>query len=143
MKIQKHFSIFILLILPLLFACQAIAPTQSTAPKPTVAQSPFPQSTPDIDATQSAQMQNDAQIKLSDNGKTFSYHITDRFSVFLDDTNYPVKNLTCTPDGIIGYVSNGSFRGPDRYPIMFEAAAEGQCVLKDGDFSVTISVAKP
>ena len=88
-------------------------------------------------------MQNAAQIKLSDNGKTFTYHITDRFSVFLDDTKYPVKDLTCMPAGIIGYVSNGSLRGPNNYPIMFEAVAEGQCVLKDGDFSVTIVIAKP
>ncbi len=138
MKTRKYFIVFALLILALASACQAVAPVQPTAIQPTPAQLP----TPDIAATQAAQMQNAAQIKLSDNGKTFTYHLTDRFSVFLDDTNYPVKNLTCTPDGIIGYVSNGSLRGPNKYPIMFEAAAEGQCVLKDGNFSVTIVVAK-
>ena len=85
-------------------------------------------------------MKNSAQIKLSDNGKTFSYHLTDRFSVFLDDSNYPVKDLICLPEGIIGYVSNGSLGGPGRYPIMFEAVAEGQCRLADHDFKVEIQV---
>ncbi len=138
MKTQKHFIAF-LLLLSLASACQTVAPLQPTATQPALVQPPAT----DIAATQSAQMQKTAQIKLSDNGKTFTYHITDRFSVFLDDATYPVKNLSCAPTGIIGYVSNGSFRGPNNYPIMFEAAAEGQCVLKDGDFSVTIVVMNP
>jgi hypothetical protein len=88
-------------------------------------------------------MKNNAQIKLSDNGKTFSYHLTDRFSVFLHDIKYPVKDLTCTPDGIIGYISNGSLGGPGRYPIMFERVAEGKCRLEDHNFHVDIIVTKP
>ncbi len=91
-------------------------------------------------ATLTAQMKNQAQIKLSDNGRTFSYHLTDRFSVFLDDAKYPIKDLTCTPEGIIDYVSNGSLRGPGYYPIMFEAVMEGKCQLKDNDFQVEIIV---
>ena len=85
-------------------------------------------------------MKSDAQIKLSDSGKTFSYHLTDRFSVFLDDIKYPVKDLTCKPDGRIGYVSNGSLGGPGHYPIMFEAVSEGQCQLEDHDFHVDILI---
>ncbi len=96
--------------------------------------------TPDLGATIAAEMQNEAQIKLSDNGGTFSYHPTDRFSVFLDDVKYPVKDLTWVPEGIIGYVSNGSLGGPGRYPIMFEAVAEGTCHLEDHDFHVDIIV---
>jgi hypothetical protein len=98
------------------------------------------QTTPDIGATITTEQKNDAQIKLSENGKTFTYHLTDRFSVFLDDENYPVKDLACTPDGIIGYVSNGSLGGPDHYPIMFEAVSEGTCRLQDHDFHVDIVV---
>jgi len=96
--------------------------------------------TPDTGATITAEMKNDAQIKLSDNNKTFSYHLTDRFSVFLDDTKSPVKDLTCTPEGIIGYISNGSLGGLDRYPIMFEGVAEGKCRLEDHDFHVDIII---
>ena len=139
MKTQKHFIAFALLFLSLASACQAVTYVQPTTTSLALVPSP----TPDIAATQAAQMQNDAQIKLSDNEKTFTYHVTDRFSIFLDDTKYPIKNLTCIPGGVIGYVSNGSFRGPNNYPIMFEAVAEGQCVLKDGIFSATIVVANP
>ena len=121
-------KIFILFFVIFLTACQAA-----------VSASP-PQSTPDIHATITTEMKNNAQIKLSDGGKTFTYHLTDRFSVFLDDTNYPVKDLTCTPDGIIGYVSNGSLGGLGNYPVMFEAVAEGQCSLDDRDFHVDILV---
>ncbi len=108
-------------------ACQAATPIQPT---------------PDRSATITTEMKDSAQIKLSDNGGTFTYRLTDRFSVFLDDTKYPVKDLACMPKGIIGYVSNGSLGGPGRYPIMFEAVAEGTCRLEDHDFDVDI-VVKP
>lgn len=117
----------LLLIALLLSACQAATPT------------PAP-STPDVHATIVTEMKNNAQIKLSDNGKTFTYHLTDRFSVYLDDTKYPVKDLTCTPDGIIGYVSNGSLGGLNNYPVMYEAVAEGTCRLEENGFHVDIVV---
>ena len=122
--IRKFFILFFVILLT---ACQAAA-------------SPPLQSTPDIHATITTEMKNNAQIKLSDNGKTFTYHLTDRFSVYLDDTDYPVQELVCTPDGIIGYVSNGSLGGLGNYPVMFEAVAEGQCSLDDRDFHVDILV---
>ena len=121
-------KLFILFYVILLSACQAAA-----SPPP-------PQSTPDIHATITTEMKDNAQIKLSDNGKMFTYHLTDRFSVYLDDTDYPVQELVCTPDGIIGYVSNGSLGGLGNYPVMFEAVAEGQCSLDDRDFHVDILV---
>jgi hypothetical protein len=79
-------------------------------------------------------------IMLEDNGRTFTYFLTDRFFVFLDDEKYPVDSLDCKPEGIIGYVSNGSFRGPDLYPVYYEAASVGSCTLKDHDFAVKIVV---
>ncbi len=122
---RRRFYIFVLVTI-ILSACQT---TQTKA-------------TPDIGATITTERKNDAQIKLSDNGKSFSYHLTDRFTVFLDDIKYPVKDLACKPDGIIGYVSNGSLGGPDAYPIMFEAVSAGTCRLEDHDFHVDI-VVKP
>jgi len=122
---RKVFSLFLVIFLS---ACRAA--TSATVH----------QSTPDIHATITTEMKNNAQIKLSDNGKTFTYHLTDRFSVFLDDTEYPVPELVCTPDGIIGYVSNGSLGGLNNYPVMFEALAEGQCSLDDRHFHVDILV---
>jgi hypothetical protein len=111
----------------LLSACQGVTAT------------PVP-STPDIHATITTEMKNNAEIKPSDNGKAFTYRLTDRFTVFLDDTKYPVKDLACAPEGIIGYVSNGSLGGLDHYPVMFEAVAEGNCRLEDHDFYVDIHI---
>jgi hypothetical protein len=79
-------------------------------------------------------------IMLEDNGRTYTYYLTNRFFVFLDDEKYPVDSLFCDPEGILLYVSNGSFRGPDLYPIYFEAADIGSCTLKDHDFAVKIVV---
>lgn len=76
----------------------------------------------------------------ADNGKTFTYTPTSRFSTALDEKKHPLKDLRCEPDNIIGYVSNLSVNGPDNYPIGFEAVSNGTCTLKDGDFSVTIHV---
>ncbi len=136
MKTSQILTVFLLLLAPAIFACQAVTqvlPTETSPAVPLI----VTQSTPSSIIAQSP------QIQLSDNGKTFTYRITDRFSVFLDDARHPVANLSCSPDGIIGYVSNGSMRGPNQYPIMFEAVAAGQCMLKDGDFSATIEVVGP
>jgi hypothetical protein len=58
----------------------------------------------------------------------------------LDDAAYPVKDLACSPSGVIGQVSNGSLRGPGLYPVQFEAVQVGECTLADRGFSVTIRV---
>jgi hypothetical protein len=79
-------------------------------------------------------------IMLEDNGRTYTYYVSNRFFVFLDDEKYPVDSLVCDPEGILLYVSNGSFRGPDFYPIYFEAVKVGGCTLKDHDFAVKIVV---
>ncbi len=79
-------------------------------------------------------------IALSDGGRTFTYHVTDRFSVSLDRTRYPVTTLTLTPTGIVGYISNGSINGPEDYPVMFEAVQPGEFLLEARDFRVRIVV---
>ena len=80
-------------------------------------------------------------IALADVGRTFTYRVTDRFSVSLDRTRYPVTTLTATPTGIVGLVSNGSVNGPEDYPVMFEAVQPGECLLEARDFRVRIVVA--
>lgn len=79
-------------------------------------------------------------IALSDGGRTFTYHVTDRFSVSLDGTRYPVTALTLTPTGIVGLISNGSINGPEDYPVMFEAVQPGECRVENRDFRVRIVV---
>ncbi len=97
-----------------------------------------PCSTPEPD------QQNDfinRSISIKDNGKSLFVHVTSRFWIYLDDRIYPLRDLlNSIPDGLIGYISNGSLRGPQCYPIMFEAVHEGRGLLKIGDFQIMIIV---
>jgi hypothetical protein len=80
-------------------------------------------------------------ITIEDNGKTFVTHVTSRFWIYLDDRIYPLRDLlNSIPEGLIGYISNGSIRGPQCYPIMFEAAREGKGLLQIKDFQLSIIV---
>jgi hypothetical protein len=59
-------------------------------------------------------------ITIEDNGKTSIFHVTSRFWIYLDDRIYPLQDLiNSIPEGLIVYISNGSIRGPQCYPIMF------------------------
>ena len=78
-------------------------------------------------------------IHESDSGRTFSYNVGTRFSVFLDETRQPKSELQCAPQGVI------VFRGyapaePPAYAATFEVTELGTCVLTDKDFSATIVV---
>src|SRR5690242_11677349 len=41
-------------------------------------------------------------ITEKDNGKTFTYQITSRFGVTLDESKYPLDQLKCEPEPIFG-----------------------------------------
>ncbi len=79
-------------------------------------------------------------VTAQDNGKTLVVHQTDRFSVFLDDSAYPLNTLQSSPAGVLGVISNGSVRGPNCYPVMFEALTQGQGTLTDGGFVLHVQV---
>jgi hypothetical protein len=80
-------------------------------------------------------------ITSDDNGKTFIAHVTSRFWIYLDDRIYPLRDLLKSiPQGLIGYISNGSIRGPQCYPIMFEAVHEGKGQILLQDFQLSIIV---
>jgi hypothetical protein len=80
-------------------------------------------------------------ITIADNGKTFTTHVTSRFWIYLDDRIYPIPDLfNAIPKGLMGYVSNGSVRGPQCYPVMFEATKEGKGLLQLKDFQLEIVV---
>ena len=141
MKAFLH-ALVLSLLLVILTSC-AISPTpsQQTTTATVTAQ---PASGGSVDSTELVMdiqwMKNNAAITLESNGKTITFPVATRFSVFLDDDKYPVKALTCKPTWVIGYISNGSLRGPGRYPIMYEATAPGECTLRDGNFIVKIVV---
>lgn len=82
-------------------------------------------------------------ITAADNGNTFSYPLTSRFTVILDSTRYPKSELTCAPAGILGSISNIPPVSPPLYAARFETVAQGSCTLSDRDFSVRIVVPAP
>src|SRR4051812_1118899 len=61
-------------------------------------------------------------ISESDNGHTFNYVETSRFTVTLDPTKNPASKLKCSPDGIIGRVAS---EPADSNSVRFEAVREG------------------
>jgi len=80
-------------------------------------------------------------ITIEDNGKTFVIHVTSRFWIYLDDRIYPLRDLlNSIPDGLIDYISNGSIRGPQCYPIKFEAVHPGKGLLQIKDFQLSIII---
>ena len=79
-------------------------------------------------------------ITAADSGKAYSYPITSRFTVELDAAAYPKTELSCTPSGVIGSISNIPAVAPPLYAARFEALAPGTCTLTDRDFLVRISV---
>jgi hypothetical protein len=105
---------------------------------PTLTPLPGPCSTPEPDQL------NDfinRSITIIDNGKSMIVHVTTRFWIYLDDKIYPLHELLKSiPNGLIGYVSNGSIRGPQCYPIMFEAVHEGRGLIQINNFQLFIIV---
>jgi hypothetical protein len=80
-------------------------------------------------------------LTIDDNGKILIIHVTSRFWIYLDDRIYPIQDLlNSMPEGLVGYISNGSIRGPQCYPIMFEAVREGKGLLHIKDFQLSIIV---
>lgn len=80
------------------------------------------------------------EIREKDNHKAFTYTLTSRFLVILDENKYPETELACSPIGIIGKVSNTPAVEPPNYAANFEAVTAGTCQLTSRGFSVTIIV---
>jgi hypothetical protein len=151
---MKRVALFTILGIILLSGCgtpQFAAPTVTQTPIsaspeemqtlqaiPTFTSLAYPCATPGPDAL------NDfikRSITIADNGKTFTTHVTSRFWIYLDDRIYPLPDLfNAIPQGLIGYVSNGSVQGPNCYPVMFEALKEGKGLLHFNDFRLQIVV---
>jgi hypothetical protein len=149
MKLKISLSFPIILLLSSCGNAQpAITPTNA------VAQTPFTLETPETIATftplpagcatPSPDEINDfigQSITDKDNGKTLVTHVTSRFWIYLDDRTYSLPDLMQSlPNGLLGYISNGSIRGPQCYPIMFEAVKEGKGLLQIKNFKLWIVV---
>ena len=97
------------------------------------------QSTPVV-ATPTPQLSQSYEITAADSGQTFTYPLTTRFTVLLNPQDYPVDQLTCQPEGILGRISNVPEVQPPLQAFRFEAVQPGSCTLQAGDFQVTINV---
>jgi hypothetical protein len=82
------------------------------------------------------------EIVAGDNGKSFDFWLTSRFSIVLKESDYPDAHLilTCNPEIVLGRISNVEFVPPDYYVIRYEGSGLGQCTIQNGQFEVTINV---
>jgi hypothetical protein len=154
---MKRIAFLSILLISFLSGCGNVQPTITLTPGPN--QVPVARATEEMQtleavptftslpypcATPAAAELNDfiqRSITIADNGKTFTTHVTSRFWIYLDDRIYPIPDLfNAIPNGFMGYVSNGSVRGPQCYPVMFEATKEGKGLLQLKDFQLQIVV---
>jgi len=81
-----------------------------------------------------------AELRISDAGQTFTYHVGEKFTLLLDGNSYPQAQLSFQPGGVITLDSNAPPAAAPNYAAQFEAVAPGEVMLKNGTFAVTIRV---
>ncbi len=81
-------------------------------------------------------------IVASDNGKTFNFVLTSRFSIVLKEAEFLTENLklNCAPDAVLGRISNVAGVPRDYYEIRYEGSGFGQCIIQNGSFEVTVNI---
>ena len=110
---------------------------------PTQIGSSFSTLSPDQIATDTQYMIDMSKITLVNDQQTVTVTLNSRFFVFLDDEKYPVSELDCKSEWLMGTISNGSLRGPDRYPIYFEPTRTGACWLSNREFGMNLIIVEP
>lgn len=75
------------------------------------------------------------------NGK-FTYRLTSRFTLILDETKHPADQLAvvCTPEHVIGSISNVPSVQKPLYAARFEGVLAGSCLISNGDFSAVVRI---
>jgi len=102
---------------------------------------PFP-AAPQVSMDWTGWTPSPGEIMAGDSGKSFDFWLTSRFSIILNESDYPVANLdlTCNPKIVLGRISNVEPVPPDYYVIRYEGSGLGQCTIQNGQFEVTINV---
>jgi hypothetical protein len=90
--------------------------------------------------TAEPQLSTTYEITEADNGKTFTYAVTSRFSVILDGNKHPPDDFTVAPSGVIGYISNVPSVDPPLQAVRYEGVIPGTCTIRNGDFAVTVRI---
>lgn len=123
----------------LLVSCGSPASTQSpgTTPQPTPT-TPSSQ----ISTTPTLQLTQQYEFTERDSGRTLTYTVTSRFGIILNQQRYPKKNVqvSCTPPGAIGSVSNIPSVMPPLYAIRYQGVQPGLCTIKNGNFLLTVRI---
>ncbi len=121
----------------LLVSCANPTSTQGTTPQRTpttlgnhLSPTPTPQLTQQYDFTEQA------------SGRTITYTVTSRFEIILNQQRYSKKNVqvSCTPPGTLGSVSNLPSVTPPLYVIRYEGVQPGLCTIKNGTFLLTVRI---
>jgi hypothetical protein len=93
-----------------------------------------------VTPTSEPELSTTDEITEADNGKTFTYTVTSRFSVILDGNKYSPDSLSVVPTGIVGYVSNIPDVDPPLWVVRYEGVSPGTCSIRNGDFAVTVRI---
>ena len=121
----------------LLVSCANPASTQGSMPQRTpttpgnhLSITPTPQLTQQYEFTEQA------------SGRTITYTVTSRFEIILNQQRYSKKNVqvSCTPLGTLGSVSNLPSVPPPLYVIRYEGVQPGLCTIKNGTFLLTVRI---
>lgn len=146
-KISLMYIPLCLLMLALLAACGAPGNGGSTTAganqttTTTVATTTTGQPT-SVPTTTTSGMTQQYAFTAQDSGKTITYGVTTRFSLSLDEQQYPRENLqlSCPTQNALSSISNAPYAAPPLYAVGYETVAAGNCTIKDGNFTLTVVV---
>ncbi len=109
-------------------------------------QVPTPQPTATIPgnhlSTATPQLTQQYEFTEQDSGRTVTYSVTSRFGISLNQQKYPKKNLqlSCSPPGTIGSVSNLPSVPPPLYAVRYQGVQPGQWTITNGTFLLTVRI---
>jgi len=77
-----------------------------------------------------------------DSGRTVTYTVTTRLALIFNQKQFPKKNLqlSCTPPGVLGSISNLPSVTPPLYALRYEAVQPGLCTIRNGTFLLTVRI---
>jgi hypothetical protein len=79
-------------------------------------------------------------LRADDSGKVFVFHPTDRFALILPKTVVASTTADCSPQGVLGMISNIPTVPDTDSVTRFAAVSPGVCMLTWGNFKATVRV---
>jgi hypothetical protein len=137
--VRSTFTIWVLWSLAsiLLVSCAHPVSTSGTLPPQTPTSSNIPLST-----TPTPRLTQQYEFTEQDSGRMVTYTVTSRFGINLNQQRYPKKNIqiSCTPPGTLGSISNLPSIVPPLYAVRYEAVQPGLCTIKNGTFLLRVRI---